>query len=485
MKRYLYLAHRWLGIVLCLFMALWFFSGVVMMYVGYPKLTPQEHLQNLPALDGASCCASPAQVLAALPPGSAPQALRLTSISGMPTYVVELEKNRFVAIDGQSARLVRVDAHQAVRSAATFMPGAATYAGAVMEDAWTHSRAMNGHRPLHRVEIQGVSPTLLYVSGATGEVVRDATATERLWNWVGAWLHWLYPFRGGWVDAWWSDIVIYTSLAATLLGLSGVCIGWLRWRRKRYANGSHSPYSSRWVRWHHWLGLLFGVLVVTWIASGLFSVNPWKMFDSGAARPQASPWLLQSNGMAPGTAIDCLRAHGFYASELEWTRFADASVILARDARGATRLLAASGRCAPFAAHDMARLQAEGARLLPAASVVQATVQHAFDWHYYDRAAHTMSGHLSRPLPVLRLEFDDAAQTWLYLDPRSGAVVQRLDSHTRVKRWLFALLHSWDWRPLIETRPLWDALLVLGSLGGFLLSMSGVVLGWRRLRRGR
>ena len=50
MKRYLYLWHRWLGIVACLFMALWFISGVVMLYVGYPKLTPVEHLAHLPVL---------------------------------------------------------------------------------------------------------------------------------------------------------------------------------------------------------------------------------------------------------------------------------------------------------------------------------------------------------------------------------------------------------------------------------------------------
>ncbi len=50
MKRYLYLWHRWLGIVACLFMALWFISGVVMLYVGYPKLTPAEHLAHLPVL---------------------------------------------------------------------------------------------------------------------------------------------------------------------------------------------------------------------------------------------------------------------------------------------------------------------------------------------------------------------------------------------------------------------------------------------------
>ena len=41
-KRWLYLVHRWLGVLLCAFFAMWFLSGVVMMYVGYPKLTDAE-----------------------------------------------------------------------------------------------------------------------------------------------------------------------------------------------------------------------------------------------------------------------------------------------------------------------------------------------------------------------------------------------------------------------------------------------------------
>ncbi|MGV8195858.1 PepSY domain-containing protein, partial [Pseudomonas aeruginosa] len=52
MKRYLYLWHRWLGIGCCLLMVLWFVSGMVMLYVGYPKLTPLERLAHLPELDG-------------------------------------------------------------------------------------------------------------------------------------------------------------------------------------------------------------------------------------------------------------------------------------------------------------------------------------------------------------------------------------------------------------------------------------------------
>ena len=59
MERWLYLVHRWLGIGLCVVMATWFLSGIVMLYVGYPKLTPDERLQGLPPLPAAGCWGGP------------------------------------------------------------------------------------------------------------------------------------------------------------------------------------------------------------------------------------------------------------------------------------------------------------------------------------------------------------------------------------------------------------------------------------------
>ena len=41
-RRALYWTHRWLGVVGCLLFAMWFFSGVVMMYVAFPALTDDE-----------------------------------------------------------------------------------------------------------------------------------------------------------------------------------------------------------------------------------------------------------------------------------------------------------------------------------------------------------------------------------------------------------------------------------------------------------
>lgn len=43
------------------------------------------------------------------------------------------------------------------------------------------------------------------------------------------------------------------------------------------------------------------------------------------------------------------------------------------------------------------------------------------------------------------------------------------------------MLHNWDWLPLLERRPLWDVLLIVLSLGGAVMSVTGVVIGWRRL----
>ena len=49
-KRMTFLVHRWTGVLMCVLMALWFVSGVVMLFVGYPKLTPWERMGGLPAL---------------------------------------------------------------------------------------------------------------------------------------------------------------------------------------------------------------------------------------------------------------------------------------------------------------------------------------------------------------------------------------------------------------------------------------------------
>ena len=76
----------------------------------------------------------------------------------------------------------------------------------------------------------------------------------------------------------------WLSIAGIVLALTGTVVGVLRWRFKgaRYKSGSRSPYPSGMMKWHHTTGLLFAAATITWVFSGLMSMNPWKLFDSGA-----------------------------------------------------------------------------------------------------------------------------------------------------------------------------------------------------------
>ncbi|MGE6338784.1 PepSY domain-containing protein [Acidovorax sp. NPDC077664] len=507
-KRWLYLVHRWLGVLLCAFFAMWFVSGVVMMYVGYPKLTQAERLAHLPPLrpatQGPDRLLEPAEALQRAGITGPLQDLRLAVASaGRAVYLVvpataqasptapaskaasPRRPPASAVIDAiTGAVLQQVDAQHAVASASAFAQGAAgtiQHLGTVDEDAFTHSRALDVHRPLHRLHLGDPAGTVVYVSATTGVVGRDATLQERVWNYAGAWIHWLYPLRGNVFNPYWTDIVNWLSIAGIVLTVTGTVVGVMRWRfAGRYKTGARTPYRGFMMRWHHVFGLVFALVTFTWIFSGLMSMNPWKIFDSGAAplRTEAmhgGPLVLP----VPAASVPALLAAASpNTRELRWTQTAGHALVQAHSPTGAPLVLHA-GTGDPHAWQPGALTHA-AAQLLPYPVVRTDTLQ-AYDLHYYDRAAHTMTGGGDKPLPVLRVVFDDPQATWVHIDPHTGAVLGRTDTHRRTSRWLFAMLHSWDWLPLLERRPLWDVVLIVLSLGGAVMSVTGVVIGWRRL----
>ena len=488
MKRTLYLLHRWAGIALGLVMALWFVSGMVMLYVGYPKLTPIEQMQGLPVLaPRADCCVPLADALvAAGPQAPAPSPWRLAAVAGQPRYLFGDGRAAAIAVDARTGRRIGSVTREDAEAAASHFAGGASvrWLGQQAEDAWTHSSALKAHRPLHRLLVEDDSQRWLYVSGTTGEVVRDASVTERTWGWLGAWLHWLYAFRGGALNAAWTNIVIYLSLAGSLLALSGLIVGVWRWRfTGRYKNGARSPYRGRMARWHHLFGLGGGILALTWVVSGLFSMNPWQIFDTPAPAPDRVAYaggpLRAADAPDATQALAQLQAAGHQPRTLEWRRVAGRPVLLVQTTSGVFLLDARGQRIDTL---DEATLLTSAARLFPSATLRQREWLTTYDRYYYARDNHTMTGPRDRPLPALRLRFDDAGAHDVVLDPATGALVLTMDSHQRAERWLFAFLHSFDLPAFLAARPAWDAWMLGFSLAGLVLSITGVVMGWRRLR---
>ncbi|HFJ9782786.1 PepSY-associated TM helix domain-containing protein [Stenotrophomonas maltophilia] len=486
-KRWTYLVHRWLGIGGCLLMLLWFVSGMVMLFIGYPKLTPGERLAALPVLVDARDL----QGLSVLPAvvQAEPEVVALTTLRGEPAYVVRNGSNvgAWSAVTGQA--LLPVSAQRAEASAAQFAGGQA-FVGAtrVDEDRWTHSRALDAHRPLYRVEVGGAQPGDVYVSSHTGEVVQDAPHVQQRWNYAGAWLHWLYFLRMQSVDPVWTWVVIVLSALCSVAAISGIVVGVWRWRfRGHYRTGAKTPYVEPWMRWHHLIGLVAAAFIFTWIFSGLMSMNPLGVFSStreaiDSGRYRGGTVAVDGALGEPAALLAAVDDARFKPVEFQWRRIDGELFAVLLDGQGETRIVSGSDGHLQVARLLPAAWLQQKVRALSDAPVQGYWVQHAADAYFYPRAPEAMNGAAVRRFPVAVADFDDAEATRVYLDLATGDPLLTMGRRERVGRWLFHFLHSWDLPAMLRQVTARLAVLLLLSLAGAALCATATVIGYRRLR---
>ena len=83
---------------------------------------------------------------------------------------------------------------------------------------------------------------------------------------------------------------------------------------------------------------------------------------------------------------------------------------------------------------------------------------------------------------AMRIVLDDARATWIHVDGESGELLSVMDRSRRVYRWLFNGLHSFDFPGFANRRPLWDVTMIALLIAGIAFSLTGVVVGVRRLQ---
>lgn len=472
-KKTVFLTHRWLGVLLSVLFVVWFISGLVMVYVPYPRTDAEARIAGQPVLDSTTCCA---ESLPALEPD---ERLRLRMLDEH--LLVDAGGAWRYAQSGE--RLTSLDVSASRRITRDWLGGADDTAIASVRtlhnDQWTVSGRYRAHRPLHRVELE--DGRWLHVSSQSGEMLLTTTRGERAWNWLGTVSHWLYFTALREHAAFWRQVVIWLSVAGCLLAAAGLWGGFkqLRWRRRRRGK-SVIPYRGV-AFWHHATGAIFGVLVFTFILSGLFSMNPWGIFSAAREAPSGEHAALH----ASATPLSPARIAGawqrfdaaepdFGARELSVFAFDGQWWLRFRNRNGASMLQALHGG-PPRTALPETAMQAAADRLAAGAPERDRMWRNAPDTYYYDR-------HGRKPFPVLRLRLSDEAARWYYLDPASGSIAYRSDTTGRAYRWWFNALHSLDFPWLLAHRPAWDGVIILASLGGLLVSATGVVVGLRRTR---
>jgi hypothetical protein len=473
-----------MGVALCVLFAVWFVSGIVLMYCEYPVVRARDRLARAGPLDATGIRLSPQQAYARLDAVEPPTEVRLAMFDGRPAYRFLFGRDSLLVYADNGQLQDEFPAPLTLRIAAAWarQPAArASFDGAITrEDQWTVSGEFRALRPL--MKYSWPDGAQVYVSSVTGEVVQATTRASRLGAWFGAIPHWLYftPLRKR--GAAWSRIVIWASGIGTVTSLFGLLVGLLLYspaaRRYRFPSGRSSiPYAGQ-KRWHTVLGMLFGLVACTWVFSGMLSMDPFA-WDEGAddsrlaAALRGGPLRMADfSAKGPQQAL-AQAASQFPARELELAMFAGQPVYLARESPERALVIPVDGRQSP--SFDPARIAAVLAPAVKPYTLTAVRVVNRYESYYVDR-------HRDRPLPVLSVRLNDPGASLYYIDLRTARIVQSYVTQTRWNRWLYHGLHSFDLPWLYRHRPAWDLVVLALMLGGTALSVTSLVIGWRRLR---
>jgi hypothetical protein len=475
-NRWLTWFHRWAGVVLCLVFAMWFASGAVLHFVGFPSLSAAERRAGSEEIDTSKVSISPAQ---ALLKGAGTRELRLLSSSGHPTYALQSADGTWFSVAADTGELLPPISSETAKSAAEHFGHAmaVNVTGPIDYDQWIVHQHFDPFRPLYRVRLNDSAVTDLYVSARTGEVVQRTRGVERFWNWSGAVVHWIYftPLRKSWPA--WNQVVWWLSLAALASCVIGTWLGIVRLIANRRAGRKGlSPFRG-WMRRHHILSLFASIVILTWMLSGWLSMDHGRLFSSGGAttsqlaalkgmtleRVARSATIDSLSRVSPATEINFnaiagrpfLTGYGPNTTNARILYLDDASATL-QESLPASLLLSGLAHVWPGEAHRIDRL-GDLERLYRRA----------------ESTADSAQGFLIAGAPSLRV----------YVDQCSGRLVAIMDLSRRSYAWIYYALHTLQLPGLID-HPQLRTLIVLTLLAvGFAASVTGIVLSVNRLKR--
>jgi uncharacterized iron-regulated membrane protein len=472
--------HRWLGVALCLMVSIWLFTGSVLSFVPFPSLGSGERIGGQESIVVGELRIDPVDALRAAGPSFVDR-FRLISVGGRPRYLISHGEEPVAAVDGQTGEVLGlIEAHTAALVAERFFDGKALgIEGPLDLDQWTVHDPYVAYRPFYRVTMSDAAGTVLYVSARSGEVVQRTRRFERTWNYLGAVTHWIniVPLRANYPL--WRRVIWTVALGGMVLISAGLFLGIVRYANlKRLRRPGLSPFSG-WLRWHHSVGLFAGVFVLSWVSTGWLSLDIGTFFSS--PKPTTNHVervrgmsLLQAVQSFPVSRIETLGP----AREIEFAALNAQPLLLLRDRHPqSSRVVLVD---ADQKLHSAGSVPDE---------VVLAAVQSAWSPLRVTELRHIAADDAyslrRNPLPLTtrRVVLDDASKTWVQIDAATGQIISVLDRSRRFYRWVVDGLHTFDFPLLNRTGSLWHVLLLIGTTSGFALSCTGVVLGFRRLRK--
>jgi hypothetical protein len=476
--------HNLSGTFLSLMFVIWFLSGFVLIYAGFPHASRKERYMYLSSFNKSDFDSIQA------PPPTFSGKVELEKLNGHPVYrvyigrkaqkiynAITLEECAFVteqeaidlAEDFSGAKLASVEK---IKELDQWMP-------------WSYYRPL---LPFYKCSMDDDEHTRIYISAKSGIIVQETKRKSRWLARIGAIPHWIY-FKSLRLNVGlWRIILICISSLGLIVSLSGLIAGFIRLRKKRKNESlsRYSPYRKFWHKWHHITGFVFGLFVFTFILSGLVSLTdiPNWMVAVHAKKSAKKTWNQKLD-----------------AKQHSAVNFSDLWAVIEGDkpVRKVALKTVMNQPCYwvyrdQLELPEVYILSKEGIqkKAIYSKAEIETWRKHVYAKFDYDLksltkfdAYYQKSGMWERPLPVWLLNLDDSDKTSMYINPDTGVVQKSYNTNDRWRRWLYRSLHTLDFPFLKEHDWLRKSLLIFLSIGGTLVSLSGLVLGIKWMRRKR
>jgi hypothetical protein len=329
--------------------------------------------------------------------------------------------------------------------------------------------------PVYKSYYQDEEKHQLYIAARTGDVLQFTTERERFWAWMGAIPHKFYfSFIRKDVDRWINLITLGGIIGgvAAVSGLyTGICVLLRRYKAK---HRMACPYRKRRYRWHHITGMVFGLFLVAWAFSGAMSLQKipqWVIKTYGNYR--VSPEELRGKLPAINDYVMDYRAvQKIYPDikEIEWSNFCRIPVYNLIVGNHTLSLDASTGEVKELSLSE-SPIEEAIRKVHGDEADFRITRILAYEEYYLTRKDNL-------PLPVYKVEVNNADKSRYYIDPKTGDF-KYINRSRMVKKWVFSGLHYFHIKWLVDHPVLWTLSIWVACIGGAMVCLTGIWIGIR------
>lgn len=464
--------------LLSILFCVWFLSGMVLIFVGFPHYSQSEAYGSLRVLDSATVSA------VSFPSGLPKGEMVLEMQDGKAVYRVGKLARTAKTFDAITLKKEKKPTRADCIAAARLLILADTIKVKQIKelDIWLPWEQYQSSLPIYKVYFNDRAKSVVYVSAKSGTIVQLTTRSERFFAAIGAIPHYIIFKYLSIRQPFWNSVLVALLVMGAVVCLSGVVVGIVRMRRG--ARGFVSPYRNGWIKWHHLTGFYLGIFALTFCLSAYISVAgvPGWIAKGDEGNDYQKEWNRPKIRMEQyQPTFPMLQQLLMQRSDVKRVAFASSLgkpcyQLYTHNALAPEVYMIDGSMLVPLKGYNTNEIL-NYANKVTGDMPVSIELLQRFDSYYQL----TKMG--SRPLPVLRIVLHDSNSSWLYVSTKSGELVTVFDKSRRAERWLYRALHTFNIQWLKEHELLRKMLLLLVCAAGTVISISGLMLTLKWLKR--